>query len=326
MTAMILATIAVVLGLIGLLWGADRFVAGSAGGAKNFGISPLIIGLTFVSIGTSAPEIFVAVNAALSGSGDIAIGNALGSNIANIGLVLGVTALIAPLPSQWHLLKQEAPVLLGVTALAGILLANNYLSRLDGLLLLGLLVPTLWLTIHLKKRELSPAEVAEEEEIPDISTGAAILWFVVGLAVLLVSSEALVWGAKEIATQLGVSELVIGLTVVAIGTSLPELAASVISAVKGQHDIALGNVIGSNMFNLMAVMSVPGIINPITLQPGVLIRDYAAMAALTALLVLAIWLSLRGKSSQQAGRLGRRFGITLLLMWLGYNYFLLAHG
>ncbi|MCV6603959.1 MAG: calcium/sodium antiporter, partial [Porticoccaceae bacterium] len=179
-------SLAIILGLVGLVWGADRFVAGSAASARNFGMSPLVIGLTIVSIGTSAPEIIVAINAALSGSGALAVGNAIGSNLANIGLVLGVTALVAPLPTQPHLIKQEGPVLLGVTLLAGVLLMNNYLSRFDGVILLGLLVPLLWFTLRQKRMELSPTEVAEElEEIPTLNTAPALGWLLLGLAILL---------------------------------------------------------------------------------------------------------------------------------------------
>ncbi len=325
MTTMILPLLAVVLGLSGLLWGADRFVAGSAGMARNLGISPLVIGLTVVSVGTSAPEIIVAINAALREAGEMAVGNALGSNIANIGLVLGVTAIVAPLPTQRHLLKQEGFALIGVTLLAGAVLIDGHLSRLDGIVLLGLLTPMLWATIYYKKRQLLPEEkIAEQEQIPKIGMRTASILFVAGLAILLLSAEALVWGAKSIAAYLGVSQLVIGLTVVAVGTSLPELAASIVSAVRGHHDIALGNIFGSNLFNIMAVMSMPGIIAPLELSPPVFYRDYLAMAALTAVLMLSVWLSLRHKQSHQSGRLGRRLGASLLALYGMYYVLLFA--
>lgn len=326
MIDLIPALIAVIIGLLGLLWGADRFVAGSASLAKNMGISPLIIGLTIVSIGTSAPEIIVAINASLSEAGDMAVGNALGSNLANIGLVLGITALVAPLPTQRHLIKHEAPILLIVTLVAGLLLMDGHLSRIDGALLLLMLVPVLWITVHQKKNHLTPQEVAEEEENPEMPTGSAILWFAIGLAVLLLSSKALVWGAKEVATAFGVSQLIIGLTVVAVGTSLPELAASVVSALRGHHDIALGNIFGSNLFNLMAVMSMPGLIAPLELGSSLFSRDYLAMAALTLLLVAGIAFSLRNKSSEQTGRLGRRFGSVLVLLYALYYVLLFGAG
>ena len=314
------AWLAIVIGLVGLVWGADRFVAGSAATARNLGMSPLVIGLTIVSIGTSAPEIIVAINAALSGSGELAVGNALGSNLANIGMVLGITALVAPLPTQPHLMKQEGPVLLGATLLAGILLMDDYLSRLDGIILLGLLVPLLWFTLRQKRVELSPTEVAEElEEIPTLAMGPALFWLLLGLGVLLVGSELLVDGAKRTALAFGVSELVIGLTVVAIGTSLPELATSVVSALRGHHDIALGNIFGSNLFNLLAVMSMPGLIAPLALQPEVFNRDFAAMALLTGLLLIGVIWSLRKrKGAERSGRLGRRFGTLLVLLYCAY--------
>ncbi|MDM3871273.1 calcium/sodium antiporter [Porticoccus sp. W117] len=314
------AWVAILLGLVGLVWGADRFVAGSAATARNLGMSPLVIGLTIVSIGTSAPEIIVAINAALSGSGELAVGNALGSNLANIGLVLGITALVAPLPTQPHLIKQEGPALLLVTLVAGILLMNNYLSRLDGVILLGLLVPLLWFTLSKKRGELSPAEVAEElEEIPTLGTAPAMGWLLLGLATLLLGSEFLVNGATRTAQALGVSELVIGLTVVAVGTSLPELATSIVSALRGHHDIALGNIFGSNLFNLLAVMSMPGLIAPLALEPQVFNRDFAAMALLTGLLLIGVIWSLRKRSgAQRSGRLGRRFGVLLVILYGAY--------
>ncbi|UTW46655.1 calcium/sodium antiporter [bacterium SCSIO 12696] len=318
------AWLAMLIGLIALVWGADRFVAGSAATARNFGMSPLIIGLTIVSIGTSAPEIIVAINASLSGSGEMAVGNALGSNLANIGLVLGVTALVAPLPTQPHLIKQEGPVLLAVTLLAGVLLLNDHLSRLDGIILAGLLVPLLWFTLHQKRGELSPREVEEElEDIPTLNMTPALIWLLVGLGTLLLGSDLLVNGATRTAQALGVSELVIGLTVVAVGTSLPELATSIVSALRGHHDIALGNIFGSNLFNLLAVMSMPGLIAPLALDPQVFNRDFSAMALLTGLLLIGVIWSLRKRGGQaRSGRLGRRFGALLVVLYCAYYSFL----
>ena len=259
MSAMLLPILGLLIGVLGLLWGADRFVEGSAGAARNFGISPLIIGLTVVSIGTSAPEVLVSINAALSNAAELAVGNALGSNMANIGLVLGVTLLIAPTPVQKHLLSQEGVVLLLVTAIAGFCLYDGYLGRLETAIFAGLIIPLVYIAVKYKKTHISPEEVAAGEDIPNITMGAAGLWFIIGLAVLLASAEVTVWSAKTIAQSMGVSELVIGLTVVAIGTSLPELAASVVSAMRGHHDIAIGNIFGSNLFNLMLVMPAAGI-------------------------------------------------------------------
>lgn len=319
METLIPASLGVLFGLLGLLWGADRFVAGSAAAAKNFGISPLVIGLTIVSIGTSAPEIIVAINAALREAGDMAVGNAIGSNLANIGLVLGITALVCPIPTQGHLIKQEGPVLLAITLLAGFFIFDGELSRAEGITLALIIPPLIALTIYYKKRHPNPETVEEGEAIPAMSTTAALLWFLVGLGALLISSEALVWGAKEFALFFGVSQLIIGLTVVAVGTSLPELAASVMSAIRGHHDIALGNIFGSNLFNLLAVMSVPGIIAPLTLDREVFYRDYLAMSTLTLILVIIIaWSIWRGRKEHHQGRLSKKVGMTLLTLYALY--------
>jgi len=319
------AALAIIAGLLGLLWGADRFVAGSAGAARNFGIAPLVIGLTIVALGTSAPEIIVAIDASLKSAGELAIGNAIGSNLANIGLVLGITALVAPLPTQKHLLQQEIPVLLTVTLLAGLLLMDNQWGYTDGYILLGLLIPLLWLTVRYKQQSLSPKEIAEEEdELPSISTKSAVLWFVIGLVTLLISSEFLVWGAIEVANYFEVSQLIIGLTIVAVGTSLPELAASVMSALRGHHDIALGNIFGSNLFNIMAVMTMPGIISPLTLNESVFQRDYMAMAIITLSLAAFIFFArYRSKKNHKPARLGRIFGMVMLALYGIYYVILL---
>lgn len=325
MESLLPAALGIFFGLLGLLWGADRFVAGSAGAARNFGISPLVIGLTIVSIGTSAPEIIVAINASLANAGDMAVGNAIGSNLANIGMVLGITAIVAPLPTQSHLLKQEGPVLLLVTLFAGYCLMDGYLSRVEGWLLLLTLVPLLILVVRYKSGHPNPEDTEEGEAIPSISTAAAILWFIVGLAALLISSEILVWGAKEIALRFGISQLVIGLTVVAVGTSLPELAASVMSAIRGHHDIALGNIFGSNLFNLLAVMSMPGIIAPLSLDESVFYRDYLAMSLLTLVLIGAIaWSLWRASKTGGTARLSRRIGVILLCLYALYYLVLLS--
>lgn len=319
MDNMIAATAAILVGLAGLVWGADRFVAGSASAAKALGISTLIIGLTIVSIGTSAPEIIVAINASLQDASDMAVGNALGSNLANIGMVLGITALVAPLPTQKHLLREEGPGLLIITAIAGITLYNGILSRGEGILLLALLVPTLYLAVWYKRHHPSPEQLEEAETLPQMPLGVAIIWFLVGLAVMLISSEALVWGAKEIALVLGVSQLVIGLTVVAVGTSLPELAASITSALRGHHDLAIGNIFGSNLFNLLAVMSMPGIISPTTLGQAVFSRDFLSMAFMTLLLLGGIiWAQMRSSRTGKPARFSRSSGLTLLICYCLY--------
>ena len=288
---MLYPILALVIGLVLLVWSADRFVMGAAATAKNFGMSPMLIGLTIVSFGTSAPEILVSFMATTSGAGELAVGNALGSNIANIALVLGVTALIAPLPVKSGVLKKELPLLLGITLLAGALLWNLRLSLLDSIILIIALIGCLYLFSRFQKGADADESLSEEaEEMPELATSKALFWLILGLVLLAGSSRLLVWGATEIAYALGVSELVVGLTIVAIGTSLPELAASIASALKNHHDIAIGNVVGSNIFNLVAVMAVPGFITTIDIDMIVLQRDYMAMLGLTiALLAFALW-------------------------------------
>ncbi|MEH6639166.1 MAG: calcium/sodium antiporter [Porticoccaceae bacterium] len=321
MTALLVPLLYILLGLAGLIWSADRFVTGSAGLARNLGISPLMIGLTIVALGTSAPEIIVSINAVLQDSANIAVGNALGSNLANIGLVLGVTALVAPLPAQRHLIWQEGPALLLVTLAAGLCLSNGLLGRSESLLLLMMIVPVMFAAIYYKKSHPDPEIVAEGEQAPELSNTAAILWFVLGLVVMLISARLLVSGAKTVALEFGISELVIGLTVVAIGTSLPELAASLTSALKGHHDIALGNIFGSNMFNLLAVMPIAGIATPLNVGMDVFYRDYAAVAILTVVLISIIAYGLRGKRQQAV--LSRRVGGFLLGLYILYYLILL---
>ena len=314
-----LAWLAILGGFAGLIWSADRFVGGSAAIASNFGLSKLMIGLTIVSLGTSAPEIVVSISASLEDAGDMAIGNALGSNLANIGLVLAITALIAPMPIQRHLLTEEIPVLLLVTALAGVILWDATVTMTEGLILLGSIGPLLYLMAKHKKEH---PEEADDDEIPDLGIGPATAWFVIGLATLIASSELLVWGATEIATDFGISPLIIGLTVVAVGTSLPELAASVMSAIRGHHEMALGNIIGSNIFNILTVMAMPGLISPPVMESEVFNRDYLAMAGITLLLVGAITVDykLRNRNGTGPGhaRLGRRIGVTLLVGYIAY--------
>ncbi|MEH6822756.1 MAG: calcium/sodium antiporter [Motiliproteus sp.] len=311
MLEMLPAISAIAAGFLILMWSADRFVMGAAATAKNFGMSPMLIGLTIVSIGTSAPEMLVSGIAAYTGVGGLAIGNALGSNIANVGLVLGITALIAPLPVKTGLMRKELPLLLAVTLIAGLVLIDGELNRLDGSILLIGLVVTLILFARFQ-RYADPEEVAhEEEELPDLPQARAFFWLIIGLLLLAGSSRLLVWGAVDIATALGVSDLIIGLTIVAIGTSLPELAASITSALKGHHDIAIGNIVGSNIFNLLAVMSLPGLIRPFTFDSSVLWRDYATMLGFTLALLAFAYLMGRGK-------IGRLQGSMLLTGYSGY--------
>ena len=320
--AIYLAVIAIIIGFVGLIWSADRFVAGAASIAKSFGVAPMIIGLTIVSFGTSAPEVVVSISASLKQAGDIAVGNALGSNIANIGLVLAATLLISKIPVQTHLLKSEMPILILVTLLGGYFLYDATIQQWEGWTYLILLVPTIWLLVKLKQNSFSPNEVAEEEsEIPEMSVARALAIFFIGLVLLIISSEILVWGAKTTAEHFNVSPLIIGLTVIAIGTSLPELAASIASAVKGHHDIAVGNIIGSNIFNLMAVMAIPGIVYPPSLDAAVFSRDYMTMLGITLILAGAIWFGIKQGNNGQ-GNMGRATGSIMLLAYFAYYLYL----
>lgn len=306
-------------GLFGLVWGADKFVDGSVGLARHFGISSLVIGLTVVSMGTSAPEVIVSVNAALENAGGLAVGNAIGSNLANIGLVLGITALIASIPVNRALMRQEVPLLIVVTGLAGLCLYDGNLGRGESVVLALTVIPVLLVLANFKKADMVTDTDPSTPAVAQANLKLSLGWLVFGLVILLLSAKLTVWGATSIASQLGVSDLVIGLTVVAIGTSLPELAASVMSAIKGHHDIAVGNIIGSNLFNILLVMTAAGAIAPISLSQEVFYRDYISMAAMTALMVIIISISLyRARQNHQAATISRGFGIVLLLAYLGY--------
>ena len=304
-------------GFVLLTWSADRFVVGASALAYNLNISPLIIGLTIVSLGTSAPEILVSGVASLQGNSGLAIGNALGSNITNIALILGITALIMPLNVHSSIVRRELPVLLGVMLLALMLLLDGSLGRLDGIILLtGIPFMLAWMARIGMKEKSSQDPMSEEfaDEVPtDMTMAKAGFWTLVGALCLIASSKILVWGAVSIAQAIGVSDLVIGLTVVALGTSLPELAASVMSVLKNEHDIAIGNVIGSNIFNLLAVLGLPGLLNPGPVDAGVLTRDYPVMIGLTvALFVMAY--GFRGP-----GRLNRIEGALLITAFGAYQ-------
>ena len=309
-----LSLLAVLAGFALLTWGADRFVVGAAATARNLGVSPLIIGLTVVGLGTSAPEVLVSAVAAWKGAPELAVGNALGSNITNVGLVLGATALVTPLTVHSETLRREFPILFAIMLVALALLLDGYLGRLDGAILLSALVLMLYWMVSLGLRERSdPLGREYEEGLPQpMSMGRGLAWLVLGLVVLLISSRMLVWGAVNIAHWLGVSDLVIGLTVVALGTSLPELAASMAGALKNEHDIAIGNVLGSNMFNLLAVLGMPGLIAPHLVSPEVLSRDFPVMIGLSIALFAMAY------GFRHPGRITRPEGGFLLACYTGY--------
>ena len=317
---MLIAIAAVLIGLILIIWSADRFVDGASATASHLGMSPLLIGLTIVAFGTSAPEMLVSTMAALDDAPGLAIGNAIGSNIANIALVLGATALVSPLPIKGNLVRVELPILTLATMGAGIVLLDYYLDAIDsGLLLLGLVV-----CLYLFKRyqqdysqEASQDHSQDKKEpLAKMSLKVGIVWLLVGLVLLALGSRILVGGAVYIATSLGVSEMIIGLTIIAIGTSLPELAASIMSARKGQHGIALGNVIGSNIFNLLGVMAIPALISPVVIEADALWRDYGLMLMLT-LFILAL-----GFKARRGGHISRPIGGLLLLIYVMYMFLL----
>ncbi len=314
---MLTAVALIIAGLIILVWSADKFVIGAAATARHLGMSPLLVGLTIVAMGTSAPEIFVSIMAALDGAGNLAVGNALGSNITNIGLVLGITALISPIPLQKKLLKKELPLLILVSIIGGLVLMDLQLNLTDALILFAAMAFALYL-MFLDSSESGEPIVDEDEAaaIEGTPMRKALLLMVLGLAALLVSSRMLVDGAVSVATFFGVSELVIGLTIVAIGTSLPELAASVASALKGHHDIAIGNVIGSNIFNMLTVMPVPGLLAVTQVESMALYRDYAVMMVMT-LMLLALFVV-----NYRKGTMGRFSGLLLTGGFTAYLLYL----
>ncbi len=313
----ILFTLAIVGGITGLVWSADRFVLGASTTARNLGVSTLIIGLTIVSFGTSAPEIVTSATAALRGAPELAIGNVLGSNIANIGLVLGLTVLVCPIIVPASLLKEELPFLILVTLAALFIFLDLYLGWVDGLILIALLALFTWFVLKIKT-SLSDTHLSEDEEvadyIADISTAKSLGLMFFGLILLLISANVLVYGAIGIAKAFGVSEVVIGLTVVAIGTSLPELAASIAGVLKGHHDLAIGNIIGSNILNLLLVLPVPAFLAPLYIENVVLWRDVGVMVAMT--LLLTALLIFKIKSGQKFGRF---FGAVLLALYMSYT-------
>ena len=318
---MIFAVLALVLGLALLVWSADRFVEGASLTAAHFGMPPLLIGMVVVGFGTSAPEMVVSALAASQGNPGIALGNAYGSNITNLALILGVTALISPIAVHSAILRKELPILTAVTALAAWQVWDGHISRVDALVLLGLFAGLIGWTVRQGLRQGTDPLAGEfEAELKSHTRPLrqSVIWLVVGLLLLIVSSRLLVWGAVEIARGFGVSDLIIGLTVVAIGTSLPELASSVIAARKGEHEIALGNILGSNLFNTLAVVGIAGTIRPMAVGPEVLSRDVLVMAVLTVSLFLI------GYGFRGIGRINRFEGAALVACYVGYTAYLVV--
>lgn len=311
-----LPTLAILFGLALLVWSADRFVDGAAAVARHFNTPPLLIGMLIVGFGTSAPEMVVSAFAALQGTPGIALGNAYGSNITNIGLILGMTALLRPIAVHSQVLRKELPILTLITALAAWQLWDGMLDRIDAAVLLVVFGALMGWTIR-QGMKADPQGEEIEHEVEVMPVRQALFWLVIGLLLLIASSRLLVWGAVEIAHLLGVSDLIIGLTVVAVGTSLPELASSLIAARKGEDDIALGNILGSNLFNTLAVVGIASSIHPLEVGQEVLLRDVPVMAALTLSLFLF------GYGFRGPGRINRFEGSILLLAYIAYTAYLI---
>ena len=317
---MLLASLAILIGLPVLLWSAGKFVGGAASVANHFGVSPLLIGMLIIGFGTSAPEIIVSVFAAIQGNSGIALGNAYGSNIANILLILGLTAIISPIAVKSEIIKKGLPVLLGITFFAAWQVWDLNISKDDAFSLLGLFVLLLsWSIYHGMKGDKDALADEYDEEINsnEGTVKTHVMWLIAGLLLLVASSRMLVWGAVEVATFFGVSDTIIGLTVIAIGTSLPELASSLMAVKKGEHDLAIGNVIGSNMFNTLAVVGIAGTIQPMTVGSEFLYRDVMVMFASTiALFIFCIGI-------KRQGRLNRLEGGAFVLAYAAYTYWLI---
>ena len=324
---MILSIVAIVVGFFLLVWSADRFVDGAVGVARFFGMSTFLIGMVIVGFGTSAPEMVVSILSAMNDTPQLALGNAYGSNIANIALILGVTALIAPVVVQKQAMSRDIPVLIAMTALTVLLLVDGNVSLIDGAVLLVAFVAIMGFNIlselrakRKRRKSGGVSEVSEFEEIPaeGVSIGKAVLSLLVGLVLLIVSSRMLVWGAVYMAHALGVSDLLIGLTIVAVGTSLPELASSIAAARRGENDLAVGNVIGSNIFNTLVVVGLASVIAPIkAADPAVMSRDVPIMSALTLLLFL-ICIPVKKKNGKRVSGFGRIGGALFLSLYVAY--------
>ena len=318
---MTLAIIATVLGLVVLAWSADKFVAGAAVVARALGMAPLLVGMFIVGFGTSAPEVAVSALAAAQGAPELALGNVFGSNVVNIGLVLGVSAVLVPIVVKRGILHKELPLLIVVTALAWVLLLDGELSRVDaGVLFAALIVIVVWLVRQARESpdDQLGKDTSHAADARAMSARVAWGWLVAGLVLLVVASGALVWGASHIARELGWSDLVIGLTVVAVGTSAPEIATSITAVRRGETELALGNIIGSNLFNTLAVTGVAGLIAPAAVSSELLSRDLPVVMGMTLLLVAF------GFRLSRHGRINRVEGAILVALWVAYTGYLLV--
>ncbi|RUM54929.1 MAG: calcium/sodium antiporter [Marinomonas sp.] len=319
---MILPIVAIIVGFFLLIKSADKFVEGASSVAHHSGMPPLLIGMLVVGFGTSAPEMVVSAMAAMDGNPALALGNAIGSNIVNISLILGVTAVLAPIAVHSNIVRKELPILLLISLALGVMLWDFEISTIEAIVLLGIFFSVFGWQIYAGltgKGDALEADCEADAGSIDISLPKSILMLTLGLIVLVASSRLLVWGAVEIAAALGVSDLIIGLTIVALGTSLPELAASITAVRKGEHDLAIGNVVGSNMFNTLAVIGIAGAIQPISnIGAEIFWRDWIAMIVLTVLLLL---MSITIRKSRT---INRYEGGALLLTYVGYNAYLIS--
>lgn len=306
-------------GLGALVWSADKFVYGAAAFARNLGLPPMLIGLTIVAMGSSAPEMFVAATASMDGMTDTAIGNVLGSNVANITLILGITALMGAIAVRSQTLLREIPMMLAATAIAGYFLHDGFLTRMEGVMLMGLFFILMGYLIWHGLTNKNPDPLADEadQEIPTgVPTRKAVLWLVVGIVLLPLSADWMVQGAVGIAKAYHLSDLVIGLTIIAIGTSLPELAACVAGVLKKEDDLAIGNIVGSNLFNILAVLALPGLIAPGEVDASASTRDFYMVMATSSALAVFILLSGRARA------LKPWHGGVLLFTFIAYQLFL----
>ena len=307
---MLISVVSLLIGFTLLVWSADAFTDNGAKIARIFNISPLIIGLLIFGFGTSAPEMLVSGLAAYDGHPELSIGNAFGSNIFNIGLVLAVAAIIHPVIVEKNVLKKEWLFLFLSTLVIGFLLMDGFLSFVDGSILLILLLLFLYYVFNESKKDNNLENEVSEDINKDQSKGKTWLLLIISLVILVSSARLVVWGGTNLALAFGVSDLIIGLTVVALGTSLPELAVAISSALKKQHQMIIGNIIGSNLFNSLGVLAIPGLILPFQIPSEVMSRDYIYMLIFT-LLILIFSLKLR------INRLG---GLILLTILASYLY------
>lgn len=318
---MLWPTLAILVGLPVMVWSAERFIYGAAGTARYLGVAPLFIGMFIIGFGTSAPEIIVSVFSSLQGNGGLAMGNVYGSNIANIALIVGITALISPIAVKSGIVRKELPILLGVTFLSIWQLTDLRFSRDEAFTLMGILVLIIgwscWLAVKQPQDKLAE-DVTEAVQVENTSLKWFLLWLAVGLIILIISSRVLVWGAVEVAQYFQVSDVIIGLTIIGVGTSLPELISSIIAVRKNEHELAIGNVVGSNLFNLLAVAGIAGMISPIEIEASFLYRDGTIMAALTIALML-FCLGVKGP-----GKINRYEGFAFFACFILYNYYLIA--